>query len=38
MKTRDKWLKNMKIVFARDEILRKEIQRKINNIEGAGTT
>jgi len=36
MKTRDKWLKNMKIVFARDEILRKKIQRKINNIEGAG--
>jgi len=32
MRSREKWLKNMKIVFARDEVLRSEIHRKIKSL------
>ena len=32
MRSKDKWLKNMKIIYARDETLRRKIQRKINSI------
>jgi len=32
MRSRDKWLKNMKIVFARDEALRSKIHRKIKSL------
>jgi hypothetical protein len=32
MSSKDKWLKNMKIIYARDETLRKRMQRKIDSI------
>jgi len=32
MRSREKWLKNMKILFARDEVLRSEIHRKIKSL------
>ncbi|MDH5441461.1 MAG: AsnC family protein [Candidatus Bathyarchaeota archaeon] len=32
MSSKDKWLKNMKIIYARDETLRKRMERKIDSI------
>lgn len=32
MRTRKKWLKNMKIIYAQDEMLKRKIQRKIKSL------
>jgi len=32
MRSKSRWLKNMKIVYTQDETLRRKIQRKINSI------
>jgi len=33
MESREEWLKNMRILYAQDEALRRKIQRKINSIQ-----